>query len=310
MNPHVSVIILAWNHKDVTVECLNSVLNLLYKPSSIIVVDNHSSDNTSDLIRSQFPSVAVVVSDENRGFSDGINQGIVYALAHGAEQLLILNNDTILPPNFLDHLVWASEQDENQNVGIFIPKICYWDDPGRIWAAGARWRKFPPLVTMIGFKSIDSPKYNHRREVELATGCAMLIRRQVLEQTGLFDPIFFMYYEDYDFCQRVRAQNYKILYVPDACLWHKVSVSAGEDSPQKWFYWAQSAALFYSRYFKHPVNVLIGVSLWILLRESFKGNLSFFPHYCRGLRVGLKQVNRQVQEVPDGVCKLSNLSSN
>lgn len=295
MNPRVFVVILTWNYKDVTVECLNSVLSLDYQPLDVVVVDNHSLDGTPDLIRSRFPSVKLLVCEKNHGFAGGMNKGIACALDHGAGQVLILNNDTVLPPDLLVHLVKASQENQNRDVGVFVPKICYFEDKKQIWAAGARWRKFPPIVTMIGFKSADGPHYNEPREIEFATGCALLVRRQVFEHVGLFDPAYFMYYEDYDFCQRVRIK-YRILYVPTACLWHKVSISAGEGSPQKWYYWAQSAVLFYHRYFKHPRRTLALVSAWIFFRELINGQIAFAPHYYRGLRSGFERKRAVLKE--------------
>lgn len=289
MNPRVFVVILTWNHKDVTAECLKSVLDLNYQPLEVVVVDNHSLDGTPDLIRHRFPGVKLLVCNDNRGFAEGMNRGITYALEHGAEQVFILNNDTVLPPDLLVHLVKASQESRNQDVGIFVPKICCFEDKKRIWAAGARWRKFPPIVTMIGFKSVDRPQYNKPRQIEFATGCALLVRRQVFEHVGLFDPAFFMYHEDYDFCQRVRSKKYKILYVPSACLWHRVSTSTGEGSPQKWYYLAQSTVLFYHRYFEHPRPTLALISMWVFLRELIKGKISFFPHYWRGLQSGFEK---------------------
>jgi len=288
-NPKVYIVTLTWNHKSVTKECLESVFQLDYRPYQVVVVDNGSEDGTVELIRRQFPAVELIALDENVGFGRGMNKGIECAIKNGAEFVFVLNNDTIVPPDLLSRLVRFGQQAQHRGVGLFVPKICYWEPKSMIWSAGARWRHFPPMVTIIGFRSADGPRYDRPCEVEFATGCAMLIRRQALERVGFFDPRYFMYYEDYDLCQRFRDEGYRIWYVPEARLWHKVSISAGEGSTLKWRYWARSAVHFYHRFFAHPKVLLLIVSLWVFLRELAKGHIAFVQPYCQGLRHGLAE---------------------
>jgi hypothetical protein len=144
-------------------------------------------------------------------------------------------------------------------------------------------------VTIIGFGQKDGPAYDVQREVDFATGCAMLVKREVFERVGLFDPAFFMYHEDYDFSARVRRGGYRIVYVPQAVVWHKVSASTGEESPLKWYYLGKYIAPFYFKHCRLPRLSLALFALWVLARETVKGNARHLGAYVRGLRDGWRE---------------------
>jgi len=291
-NPLVYIVILNWNRRDDTAECLRSVSGLAYPRFRTLVVDNASTDGTLAAIHSLFDDVETVANERNLGFAAGNNVGIRHALAHGADYALLLNNDVVVDKRLLDELVAVGES--RPDAGIIVPKIYYFGEDKRIWSAGAQWRSFPPRVTMIGLGQEDGPAFNSRRELDYATGCAMLIRRKVLEEVGLLDPDFFMYQEDYEFSYRIRQAGYKIVYVPDAILWHKVSTSTGERSPEKWYLWARSVVILYRKLYHHffaaPLACFV---IWIILRELGKRDIQFVRPLAQGLRDGLLMKTRE-----------------
>jgi hypothetical protein len=258
-------------------------------------VDNGSTDGSRQAIRAAFPAVEMIANEDNLGFARGSNMGIEHALQQGADYVLLLNNDTLADARLLSELVAVGESDPQ--IGMLVPKIYYHGgkrcpepaEGGRLWSAGARWRRFPPRVTIIGFGQKDGAAYSVQREVDFATGCAMLVKREVFERVGLFDPAFFMYHEDYDFSARVRRGGYRIVYVPQAVVWHKVSASTGEESPLKWYYLGKYIAPFYFKHCRLPRLSLALFALWVLARETVKGNARHLGAYVRGLRDGWRE---------------------
>jgi GT2 family glycosyltransferase len=282
--PLVGVVVLNWNRALDTIACLESLEALMYGNTHVIVVDNGSTNGSPATIGEAAPDTELLTARQNLGFAAGVNMGIYRALELGAEYVLLLNNDVVVAPDFLGLLQEAGHGEPR--IGITVPKIFYYDHPTRIWSAGARWRAFPPRVTMIALGREDDPKYSEPRDLDYATGCALLVHRRVFEAVGTFDTAYFMYQEDYDFCRRARQAGFRIVYVPQAKVWHKVSRGLGENSHRKWYLWSRSAVVFYGKHFS---NITLGCFLaWIALRETAKGNLGFFPPFVRGARDGMK----------------------
>ncbi len=295
-SPLIYVVIVNWNRADDTIECLKSLAGSDYSSYRSLVVDNGSTDGSPDAIRAAFPSPPsvppnfrgeVIANEDNLGFARASNIGIEHALQQGADYVLLLNNDTLVDKRLLTELVAVGESDPQ--IGMLVPKIYYHGEEGRLWSGGAQWRRFPPRVTIIGFGREDGPAYSVQREVDYATGCAMLVKREVFERVGMFDPAFFMYHEDYDFSARVRRGGYRIVYVPQAVMWHKGSASTGERSPLKWYYLGKYIAPFYLKNCRPPRLSLALFVLWVLARETVKGNARYLGSYLRGLRDGWRE---------------------
>jgi hypothetical protein len=223
--PLVYVIVLTYNGKRDTLECLRSLQNLSCPNVKVLVVDNASSDGTPEAIRAEFSSVELLVNPTNLRFAGGNNVGIRHALKHGADYVLLLNNDTTVERDFTVHLVHAAEADPR--IGMIGPKIYYYDDPNRIWFAGGRIEWWKGWISHIGIRENDSGQHDEQKPVDYLTGCCMLVKRAVVEQVGLLDERYFMYGEDADWCVRARRAGYVLAYVPAAKIWHKLSVSAG-----------------------------------------------------------------------------------
>ncbi len=284
--PAVYAVILAFNHYEDTRECLESLQKSDYENLSIVVVDNGSSDGTPERIRAEFPDVQVIETGRNLGVPWGYDVGFSYALRAGAEYILMLNNDTVVDPQMVRRLVEAARADPN--VGILMPKVLYYDDPEVVWAAGGRYRVFPPAHVIVGqdrpSAAFDKPFY-----LEYALSCGLLIHRRAFEKAGLFDPGYFFFFDDWDFSQRVRAHGLRILFVPDARMWHKVSKSTRQTGKEAlfWKVWGESSTRFYRRHGR-PVFLSLLVHLgFLMLRELVKGNGRMLKYFWEGVREGL-----------------------
>ncbi len=210
----VAIIILNYNGKKDTIECLESLQKIYQKAAkaSVIVVDNGSSDESVEEIRRSFPEVDLIANKKNLGFSEGNNIGIKQALKKGSDYILLLNNDTVIAPSLIEELLKASQKTKSE---IVSPKIYFAPgyefhktryknkDLGKvIWYAGGKidWKNV--LTSHRGVDSVDIGQFDEEKETDFATGCAMLVKREVFNKIGFFDPVYFAYFEDADFSQR------------------------------------------------------------------------------------------------------------
>jgi len=246
--PLVAVVILTWNQRNLTLECLESLKSLQYPAERLntILVDNGSCDGTTEAVRSLFPQVVVLENSDNLGFAEGNNVGISYALEYPADYVMLLNNDTVVDNVMLAEMVAVMQQ--YPDVGIVGPKMLYFDDPERIWCAGNRidWL----LGSSIRLQADEQDKAipnDMPVVVDFITACGILLRREALEQVGLLDPRFFIYYEETDLCMRTWRAGWRILYVPSARLWHKISAAMGPTSPATDYYMNRNVLLFLAK---------------------------------------------------------------
>lgn len=246
MDPLIFVVILNWNGRKDTLECLDSLLCAKYANYRIIVADNASSDGSVEAIRHSFPSVQVVVNEGNLGFAEGNNRGIARALEGNADFVLLLNNDTVVDPDILGSLIEAAKR--MPNGGVFGPKMYYHSQPNRLWYAGGYWDVSSLSFGEYGAGEEDVGQYDVLAETEWVIGCAMFVRVEVFRRIGLLEPMFFLNNEEIDFCSRARRAGYSCVYVPKARLWHKISVSfGGEFSPLKEYFSARNRLLWARR---------------------------------------------------------------
>lgn len=240
--PHVAVIVLTWNGQPHTMACLRSLATMGVTPTQVIVVDNGSTDGTPMAVRLQFPGVTVLENEENLGFAAANNRGIHHALARGADYIWLLNNDTVVAPDCLSALLAVAESDPK--IGMVGPKIYYYDRPHRLQSAGGQISWHPFGTHLIGEGEADHGQYDQIREVDFVSGCALMAKRQAIEVTGLLDPDFFAYYEDPDWSVRMRRAGFRVVYVPQARVWHKGCMSSGSNSALRDYYNHRNQLLF------------------------------------------------------------------
>ena len=239
--PRVEVVVLNWNGLVDTLECLESLACLDYPNYEVVVVDNGSTDASVAAIREHFPDVTLIENDENLGFAGGNNVGLHHALAHNADYVLLLNNDTTVARGFLADLIQVTEADAE--IGVASPLIFCYDVPDEIWAAGAAidWANGSTRRLWAGQTAREGET---AFDVDFVIGCALLAKREVIETTGFLDSDYYLYYEEADWCVRARHQGYRIVCVPRAKIWHKVSRSTGANSPLVAYYMTRNALLF------------------------------------------------------------------
>jgi len=267
--PQVTIIVLNWNGLNDTLDCLESLGQLDYKNYKVVVVDNGSVDGSVPVIRERFPGVTIVENGENLGYAGGNNVGLRYAIVQGADYALLLNNDTVVDPAFLRILVDAVQAEPA--VGIAGPTICYHERPDVIWSAGGAidWQR--GSTRMVGLDERDEGQFGAEpRTVDFVTGCAILVRRAVMEQVGLLDERFFAYYEETEWCVRVARAGYKILHVPLARMWHKISPSTQADSPLVHYYMTRNRLLFLK-----ATGAGLGAWLYTLIAEYLRTLVSW-----------------------------------
>jgi GT2 family glycosyltransferase len=287
--PRVAAIALNYNGREVTLQALASLTAQDYAGCDVVVVDNGSTDGSDAAIRAAYPSVTVVRTEKNLGPSGGGNLGFRWALDHGYDYALILNNDIEVAPDFVRQLVAVAESDPR--IGIVGPKAYYFWQRDTIWSAGGRLRFAEAVTSERGMGLVDRGQFDVDDDVEYVNGCAMLVKRAVFEEIGLWDPSYQLCFEDADFSLRARRAGWRIRYAHLAKLWHMVSTSTGGYVPAKTFHSARSTALFVRR-FGSPGQRLAARLMMALavpvafLRELPKGNQAAALAKIRGYREG------------------------
>ena len=281
---HTSLVIINYNTKSDTDECLKSISHVSTREHkfNVVVVDNGSQNEYSiprGLDKNRFE---VVRSEANLGFTGGNNLGIFYSIEkYSSDYVVLLNNDTVVDPLFLKRLLSCS--DENPEYGLICPKIYFYkgneyhkksykrSELGNIlWYAGGSidWSNLAAFHR--GVDEVDRGQFDTFQTSDFATGCCVLLKREVLEKVGTFDKRFFLYFEDVDLSVRTRRAGYEIGFCPTAVVWHKnAGSSGGSGSKLHQYYIARNRLLFT---FKHGSKAQLLTGLRALLQYVFGGN--------------------------------------
>jgi len=244
--PKVITILLNWNQEKDTTECLNSLKNITYPNNTVILVDNGSKDGSQDNIQKKFPDVEVIRNAFNVGFAEGNNIGIRKALKVNCDFILLLNNDTVLEPDFLDILINAAK--ENNEAGIFSPQIMFYNNKDKIWFIGGGYMPVMKKPFHFYYNQKDLGQVQNNSETQWVSGCCMLIRKKVIEKIGFLDSDYFNNYEDVDFCRRAQSAGFKIMVVPEAKIYHKFAASmGGKFSPFYTYFRTRNNLLFFKK---------------------------------------------------------------
>jgi len=293
--PRVSVVTLNWNSKDDTLECVASLKKLNYPAYDIIVVDNGSADGSVSALRASHPDITVIENGKNLGYGAGFDVGLAYAFAHGAEYCLILNNDTVIDPEALTELLKMALQDER--IGFVSGKVYWYGKPNTLQTTG---RYNDPVMLIgphVGTGEVDHGQYDQVRDYDFVDDVFLLVRRQVYEQVGGYDPLFFLYFEETDWCARVRRAGFRIVYTPGAKIWHKGTVGKSDVplNPQRVYYLQRYEVPFMRRnatptqWHAYLRRVLFGLPRRIL-GYAKHGRFATMFAYLRGLGAGMSWV--------------------
>lgn len=254
--PLVACIILNTNRRDDTLECLQSLQAGTYSNHRALVLDCASTDGSVEVIQSNFPDVRVVRLQENRGYAGNNNVGIERALREGADWVFVLNEDTVLAPECLARLVEEGEQDAS--IGILGPMVYHHDEPTIIQSAGgvlnARWEG-----SHLAQDEVDRQQLLDAHPVQWISGCAILVRRAVIEQVGALDERFFYYWDETEWCVRAGKAGWRILHVPASKLWHKGVQRDHQPTPRVTYYATRNRLLLLA---KHRAPVEAWLTAW------------------------------------------------
>ncbi len=289
MKKSIYLSILHFNNTKATMDCLDSVRTIILADYTltVLVVDN-ASEVPFALPKNAPNNWIVIRNGKNLGFSGGQNSGIRYALANGADYILILNNDTVVDEKFLEEMVLCAEKDKK--IGVVTPKIYY--NPGSeyhktrytkneighvLWYAGGSIDWTTVAGKHRGVDEVDRGQYDIPGAISFASGCCMLIKKEVIEKVGMFDERYFLYYEDADFSERIKKAGFSLWYEPKALIWHKnAETSGGSGSDLQEYYVSRNRMLFGMIYGSIRLR-------FALLRESIRHIFHGRPWQKKGI---------------------------
>ncbi len=221
-NTDVTIVVLNWRRPDDTLACLESLHAAALGGARVLVVDNGSHDDTIERIHARFPDQEILTLLENRGYAGGNNAGIRAALMAGAKAVLLLNNDAVVAPDFLDPLIWVL----NSHARIAaVSSATLRPDRETLEVAWLRVHFGHGLIRRIGVHALPSEGYSERREVPVVVGCSLLLAADALREVGAFDEAYFAYHEDVDWCFRARDAGWEVHYQPLSRVYHAGSRS-------------------------------------------------------------------------------------
>jgi len=292
----VAIIILNWNGYEHSRNCLDSLAKLNYSNFQVLLVDNASEDNSGVRLKEEFPSVIFLQNEQNLGFTGGNNVGIEYALAKGFDYVMLLNNDTIVEADFLQHLVAKAYNDAS--IGMVQPLILLMEDPKKIWSAGGNFQKWLGVSNTRGDrKPLESFSFSSA-PLDWATGCCILLPSQVIREVGTLQASFFAYFEDVDWSLRVRKAGFQIQLAQDSVIYHEGNASSkkkskeGTLSPTVFYLHARNQLFLLRRHLNFPELPLAFVYhvtkyfAWIAY-FCLRGRFQKAKSVIRGMRDGL-----------------------
>ena len=286
--PFVAIILLNYcNYKD-TIACVETLKKIEYSNYLIIIVDNHSPNESLEKLNELKDSqIRIVDSGKNGGFAYGNNIGIQCALENGSDYVLLINNDTLVEPDFLSKLVDNGVYKANGD--IISCRIMYNFDRNKVWYAGGEidWNNLRATHLGINEKTDLNDKM---REISFVSGCCMLISRSCIERVGMLPEEYFMYYEDMDYCQHAKEEGAKLIYVPSSVIYHCVSASGGGSNSSFVIEWNNRARRkFYKKYkynipfYKRGLVVakceLKAIATILLKGGHIRGVIAYFKSY-------------------------------
>jgi GT2 family glycosyltransferase len=267
----IGVVTVTFNSGAVLPQFLECAFRQTHRDFILFVVDNASKDDTVRILReSTDERLRVIANPDNRGVAEGNNQGIRSALEAGCNSVLLVNNDTEFDAELFSQL---DEGLEKHGVGMICPKMMYFDEPERIWAAGGAFQPWLGYrVIHLGADQIDAGQCNRLRLITYVPTCCVLIERAVFEKVGLMDERYFVYMDDVDFMYRATKAGIKLLYLPEAKLLHKVGrLTGGEDLPFSHRYCTRNRVYFMLRHF----GVLYSAAMFAFYQLYFAAGLLF-----------------------------------
>jgi len=299
----VAIVILSFNTKKLLQQCLESIYRAIEANNNnyiveIIVVDNGSTDGSVEIIKNAKSKIKnenlklkIILNKENLGFARGNNKGIHSAIKAGADYVMVLNSDVVVDKNFLNALMESFQI--NKKIGVAGPKIYFApgyefyrdrykkEERGKvIWSAGGIIDWDNVIASNRGVDEVDRGQYNKAKEVDFISGCCLVAPSLVWEKVDFFDERYFLYYEDADFCQKVKKIGLKVVCAPKSFIWHKVSSSSQIGGDLQDYFITRNRLLFGIKWAPLRAKLALvkeGIKLWKNGRQwQKKGAKDFF----------------------------------
>jgi GT2 family glycosyltransferase len=213
----------------------------------------------------RYPAVRTIALERNRGYSGGCNAALDFALREHSQYVLLANNDILFASDAIERLVTTAEADPR--VGVVVPRIYYSEHPQRLWAAGSTISPVTGLTIQRGmdFEEAEFPPEPAPIDLDMCTGCCMLVKTSMVRAVGHLREEFFLYYDETDWCWRIRRAGFRILLDDSSHIWHKVSGSVGVSSPTFWYYLTRNHILFIHLNFPWPNRFIALLYLTMVL---------------------------------------------
>lgn len=261
----IGVVTVTYNSASVLPEFLHCMERQTRRNYLLIAVDNASKDDSLRILQEwNDQRLRIVANQDNVGVAAGNNQGIREALLAGCSSVLLINNDTVFESKLIEKLDAGAHQ---YRADMCCPKMLFFDEPKRIWAAGGRFEPWHGCRSQhIGEGEIDDGQYDRPRLVDYVPTCCVLIRKSVFEKVGLMDELYFVYWDDTDFMYRAKRAGVQLLYFPDARLLHKVGSLTGggdNDTPFSIRFGTRNSLYFMLKHFG-----LVLTLPWIVLTQA------------------------------------------
>lgn len=248
--PLVHIVLLHWRDFEDTKNCILSLRNISYKNYKVIVVDNCSNDGSLEKLQLEFPDVLYIKNDGNYGFSRGCNSGLKEAYKQGADYALLLNNDMVVDPAFLEPAIVEAEQD--CNVGAVTGKIMYKNSPNIFWQAGGYIDPIRVQGVPRGKGKVDIGQYDSVCDTGWASGAMSLIPRRTFEKVGFLPEEHFFGQEEWDYSTAILKSGLKIRYVPTFKALHEVGGSYKPGHPILNIYGGYLSKMIYAEKYMSP----------------------------------------------------------
>lgn len=299
--PLVSIITVNYDYPDVTCDMIDSLNRISYPNFEIIVVDNNSPNHNPELIKEKYPNIVFIKNPINYGFAAGNNFGI---MAAKGKYVLLLNNDTIVDRHFLQPMV--DKLENHSQIGAVSPKIRYYHTPDTIQYAGYTPINYRTMRNFaIGYKEVDRGQHDQDRETAYGHGAALMVPMKVIREIGMMSYIFFLYYEEADWCARIKKAGYQIWFVHKSLVLHKESVTTGKLSVLKIYYLNRNRLVFMRRNI-FGTDFFIGILYQLFIsipKNSFKylikGHIREFYAYFQAIGWNVKNIfSKEIHENP------------
>lgn len=286
----VSVIIPTFNSYHTLKDSIVSLQNQSLKPLEIIIIDNASSDGTSEKTKKDFPKVKLVTMKKNTGVTGGRNEGTRH-LSSQSEIVMFFDHDMVADKNMIQELVNVLES--RKDIGIVTPKIYYWDKKKIIWAAGTDVNMITGQTLFRGGKDVS--QYEKIEEVAVAPA-VLLVDRVLIKKHLKFDDIYFATYEDTDYCFKAKKMGYSTFYAPKAVAYHKIPFDHDDANKRllgRTLFVARNRVIFMKRFSKaFPLFILftpVYFMYYSLLSLKYS-QLKPILNYARGLFEGFRYI--------------------